>query len=83
MRPFGQLAALNATCNRGRAMTETHPDTLADMRDALAGIAAVAALLSGADPAEVDRTAIARLIQLKAECMALKLERLAEQESAS
>lgn len=49
---------------------------LGDVRDALAGIAAVAALLAGAQPAEVDRTAIARLIQLKAECAVLRLEEL-------
>ena len=58
-------------------------DELGDVRDALAGIAAVAALFAGAAPAEVDRTAIARLIQLKAECAALKLERLSGKGGAS
>jgi hypothetical protein len=55
--------------------------TLADLSDSLAGIAAVAALLSGAQASEVDRTAIALLIRAHAECAALQLERLAEDAS--
>lgn len=51
-------------------------EQLGDVRDTLARIAAVAALLTGAQPADVDRTAAIRLIELKAECALLKLERL-------
>lgn len=47
---------------------------LEEVRDALAGIAA---LLSGAQATEIDRTAVARLIELQVECAALTLERLA------
>lgn len=52
-------------------------DELGEVRDTLAGIAAVAALLTGAKPADVDQTAALRLIELKATCAMLKLERLA------
>ena len=52
-------------------------DELGDVRDALAGIAAVAALLAGAQPSEVDRAAALRLIELKATCAALRLDQLA------
>jgi hypothetical protein len=58
-------------------------DQLGDVRDTLAGIAAVAALLTGAPPADVDRTAALRLIELKATCAMLKLEQLAAEGGAS
>jgi hypothetical protein len=58
-------------------------DRLGAVRDALAGIAAVAALLTGATLADVDRTAALRLIELRATCAMLQLERLAAEGGAS
>jgi len=51
-------------------------EALAKVRESLAQIGTVAALLSGADPKEVDQTAALRLIEAQAECAALRLERL-------
>lgn len=51
-------------------------ETLAKVRESLAQIGTIAALLSGADPKEVDRTAALRLIEAQAQCASLRLEQL-------
>ena len=51
--------------------------------DTLAGIKAVAELLGGTHPAEVDRAAALRLIEVKAECARLWLEQLVGQGGAA
>ncbi len=56
------------------AMENSSADALAKVRESLAQIGTVAALLSGADPESVDRTAALRLIEAQAQCAALRLE---------
>ncbi len=51
-------------------------ETLAKVRESLAQIGTIAALLSGADPRDVDRTAALRLIEAQAELAAQRLEEL-------
>ena len=58
-------------------------EALAEVRESLARISTVAALLSGADPKEVDRTAVLRLIEAQAACAARRLEQLEREVSSS
>lgn len=53
-----------------------HGEALAEVRESLAQIGTIAALLSGADPKEVDQTAALRLIEAQAACAARRLEQL-------
>lgn len=65
------------------ATEKTTATELGDVRDTLAGIEAVAALLAGAPPSKIHRAAALRLIELKAACGRIRLEQLAARTGAS